>query len=220
VLNWIVTTSGAVPLINTSDTSQIATTSTIIPELYTDGYESPAALIDKANAYDGYQWFLTDDPVPSLVYRATPTKPEWVVRAADEVDLSGADNLSEIYNRVRVRWVSPAGVETSTTVTPTTDTTLPGRMGFYRTAEIEVRRPTTSTAATAIGNAFLNAYGKAPIRGRVKLRGTVEGINGGSYPVAALPIGDAMLLSRENNPDTGGRGRVGIISALSYNHND
>ena len=44
--------------------------------------------------------------------------------------------------------------------------------------------------------------------------------DGAKVPLALVPAGDAILLGAESDPDTGGRGRIGIISQIDYEHDN
>jgi len=210
-------------IINTSDTSLITTTSFSIPEYYTNGRKSVSDIIQDVNAYHAYQCFLTPDPLPRLAFRAVPTTPTYILNDADGYTFqdAGVNDASEVYNRVRLKYVNGDGTQGEVTSTPTTDTTYAGKRGFYRTLTVEVRSRLSSGAAQQISDTYLAAVQTPPMKGSVTLKGSITRFSDGArIPVGALQIGDVIVLGGDTDIATGVKGRRGIIAGVNYNHDD
>lgn len=208
---------------NTTDTSGVTTTSFNIPEFYTPNRMAITDTIEAVNAYHGYQAYTTPDPTPRLIYRAIPTTPTYVLNDSDgyEFQNASANDSSEIYNRVRLHYTNGDGTPAEVTVTPTTDNTFPGKRGFTRTKIIEVRSKLSSAAATQIAQTYLDSATSAPLKGTVTAKGYITRYTDGArIPVGCLQAGDVLLLGNESDPETGAKGRMGQIAAVTYNHDD
>lgn len=214
-------TAGA-PLVS-SDHSQIAATTFNIPHLEHKG--DIASGIAKANVYHARQFFLEtlNGGTVRPVYRDTPTTPRWVISRHDghHVQLSSSNDGSELYNQVAVQYVDAAGKEGEVIVTASPDTTLLGRAGRTRRATLQMKAPTTSAAATQIGNVFLSAHATTPMKGSVEARGWVRDYyTGAKVPAGVVRSNDVVFFPDEVNPDTGAVGRRGPIAAARYAHQD
>lgn len=194
--------AGITPQIST-DTSRIAALPTALSHFVSDGPISPYDLFESANAVDQYQWYL--DPstaMPVAVARAIPTGVHYTAPPGTYKMGNGSGYAqADIYNKVRIRWREANGTEHLDTVTGSSD--ILTRAGKTRTATIEVTRPTTSTEATAVANAFLAAYANPSLRGGSVIlhQGFVVGRDSGvEVPAARLFVGDRLELPGERAP--------------------
>ena len=210
-------------IIAATDVSGITTTAFNISEYGTPGRRTVAEIIEDVNAYHGYQAYLTTDPLPRLIFRAVPTIPTYVVNDSDgyEFQNASANDASEIYNRIRLKYTQGDGTPSEVVSTPSTDTTFVGKRGFNRTLTIEVRSKLSTASAQQIADVYRDLYVNAPLKGSVSVKGTITRYSDGArVPVGVVQAGDVLLIGNESDPQTGARGRQGEIAQVSYTHDD
>jgi hypothetical protein len=96
--------------------------------------------------------------------------------------------------------------------------TLIDRRGFKRTAQLS-SDSSSSTAAAALADTFLDLHSIPPFKGTLNLTGYARKYGTDEYiPVGQLPDGDGLLIMDEPNLTTGAVGRMGIIERVSYSH--
>lgn len=96
--------------------------------------------------------------------------------------------------------------------------TLIDRRGFRRRIALQ-SDVSTSTAAAAHADAFLDTAQYPPFKGSLSLTGYARKYGTDeSVPVGQIPDGEALLVYDDANPATGSVGRVGIIERVSYSH--
>lgn len=210
---------GVTPNIST-DTSGITSTSFVIPHFPADrGRLAVGDLIQRANAYHAYQFFLSRDSTPRATYRAIPTTPTWILNDKDAYKISngGANDASEVTGEVIVQYTDASGIPAEVTVT--NSNTIIGKRGDVNTKILAPSTPMTSAAATQLGTIYLNTHVLQPFKATAVLTGSITNYTTGAQtPLALLPAGDAILLGSETDPDTGARGRIGIITQVDYEH--
>lgn len=120
------TLDSAAPLVS-SDQSGITATSFVLPEFHTGcpGRMYPNEIVEAVNAYHGYQFLLSADPVPKPVFRAVPTTPVYVLGEADSYTFEnpGTYDGSEVYSRVIARYDDATGQPAEVTVDNSTSRT-------------------------------------------------------------------------------------------------
>lgn len=210
---------GVTPNIST-DTTGITTTSFAIPHFPADrGRLAVGDLIQRANAYHAYQFFLSRDSTPRATFRAIPTAPTWILNDKDAYKISngGANDASEVTGEVIVQYTDASGIPAEVTVT--NSNTIIGKRGDVNTKILAPSTPMTSAAATQLGTIYLNTHVLQPFKATAVLTGSITNYTTGAQtPLALLPAGDAILLGSETDPDTGARGRIGIITQVDYEH--
>jgi hypothetical protein len=214
ILTDLITNGGS--LLST-DTALIATTTNVFPEFYTDGYESLHDIIERANQLDQYDWVVTNEPTPRLKYSAPQTSARWRIDVADDAGASPSDTISDVYNRIRIRYVNTTGAQVTTTFTPTSDSTILAKLGQTRTLEMELKRISNSTAVALIGAAALATYSVAPGKDSITVRENIQGASGGRYPVGMIDVGDLVILNRRSG-ETGAMGRTQKVTSMEYDH--
>lgn len=210
-------TSGSTPLLST-DQSQIASTSFVIPEFWPDGYRTPRELIEAINAFHDYLWGV--DAQRRLYFRARPTDPSFEVGSysGGSFDDSSLGDLSAIYNKVIVQYTGPDGVPASEVRTNVN--TLLTAQGFTRSMRLPVSATLTPAAAQQIGDVWLTRHANAPMSGSITVApGDIRDMTG-------QPVHPSVLLTRTGerirvaglvDPVTGIVGRVGTIVNVTYN---
>jgi len=181
------------PLIST-DQSGIATTAFAIPEFYTD-WMQPFSIIDKANAYHGWQCLVSSDPVARVSYRAIPTTPTYAVGVVDEYEFDNPSTYdgSEVYSQVIGKYTDAAGVASSVVgVNPTN--------GPYIASTGVFTNPTAAADTTgwsAVGAGAITrdtvTYDTGPAS--FYISGTLAGDGAKSSAITGLSVGRAYRLS-------------------------
>lgn len=223
VISEALAAGGDSDIINTSDTSLITTTSYSIPEYYTPGRRTVTEIISDVNAYHAYQVFMTSETQPRLTYRAVPTQPTYIVTDGDGYTFqdAGVNDGTEIYNKVYLRYQNGDGSTGEVSSTPTSDTTYPGRRGFTRALTIETRSRLSSGAAQQISDTYLALASYAPMKGSITIKGSIARYTDGArIPVGLIQVGDVLVVANERDQSTGTPGRRGIITAVTYNHDE
>jgi len=98
--------------------------------------------------------------------------------------------------------------------------TLWDRQGIVRTKVLQTSARMTATAAAQIGDAFLTAHQRTPLKGTLTVQGSSLRTFLGDVPVPAAIVGaryvqDPVLIV-DTDPDLSDVTRVGIVAATSY----
>lgn len=213
--------SGLLPLLETTDTSQIETTSFSIPELWPSGYQTPRQVLNAVNAYEDN--LLGVDHLRRLFFGEKPSIAsvevgEWSGSEFSDATTGSAEGL---FNKVIVQATGPSGE--TIFEERTLASSLLTRHGFTRTAVLNVGAAITTTAAQQLGDIWLAEKAAPPLKGSV----TVTGQGGARRAVGGAPVaphellldyGELLRLSNVVNPTTGAWGREGRIVSVSYAH--
>lgn len=101
--------------------------------------------------------------------------------------------------------------------------TLWDRQGIIRTKVLQTSARMTDVAAAQIGDAFLAAHQRTPLKGTLTVSGASLKTWPGDAPIPAAIVGaryvqDAVLIT-DTDPDTSDTTRVGNIAAVTYDAN-
>lgn len=206
------------PLLDTS-TAGIVTTSFSIPDLAPAGYQTPRALMNAANAYEGNLLGVGADR--RIFYRERDTAASMEVSAGRGVTFTDASTNSGegLYNRVIVQGTGPDGAPIAEVRTATSG--LLARQGFTRTAVLSVSAPMTTASAQALGDVWLAEKSSPPFKGSMQVDqyGGVRDVSGAHLHPAdlMLRVGQRIRFGQVD-PATGNWGREGTIKSASYSH--
>jgi hypothetical protein len=194
------------PLI-TFDADSVQATTFPIPHLVFADPTAVSKVIDAANAYHNWDWFVWEDR--KLFYQPAGTGTEWHARQADgaQLQLEG-DNASELYDRVFVSYDDVAtgrhkiagwpgsgfDVEAASLIDTNLDNPVVANLKSPRAMRIDLSFPTTDDGAVELGTAALDEARLAARSGTITLTGTVKDAGGVAQPVSAVRAGDTVRM--------------------------
>jgi hypothetical protein len=194
------------PLI-TFDADSVQATTFPIPHLVFADPTAVSKVIDAANAYHNWDWFVWENR--KLFYQPAGTGTEWHARQADgaQLQLEG-DNASELYDRVFVSYDDVAtgrhkiagwpgsgfDVEAASLIDTNLDNPVVANLKSPRAMRIDLSFPTTDDGAVELGTAALDEARLAARSGTITLTGTVKDAGGVVQPVSAVRAGDTVRM--------------------------
>lgn len=212
---------GMLPLLSQS-TALIQSTTFNIPELQSiDAGMTARGYITAANAF--HNWLAQVDVSRRLVFRPRPTTPLYEVNTIGGAKFTDAalNSGEDVYNFVGVQYQWPDGsaqLQWRSSTSP-----LLTAQGRTRTYLLNTSAVLTDAAAAQLGDAWLTSRTKTPLKGNLEVSqsGGLQTVGDGQpvHPSQLLrSCGEVVRLNDRVNPDTGGWGRHGTISTVSYSH--
>jgi hypothetical protein len=209
--------AGFLPLLST-DESRISTSSFSIPHLTTEGgYQTPRQVLQAVNAY--HDWLVGVDAERRLFLMARPTTVAAVIGEWSGAAFTDAgDSGEELYNRVIVQGTGTDGQPLTAERTATSP--VLSAASVTRSRVLSVNASLTTASAEAIGDAWLATRNARPTRGSITITGPTAARTAEGAPIPPAQflrlVGQRVMLAHRWDPDTGGLGREGVITSVTW----
>lgn len=201
------------------DLSLIEESSFSLPEYAPRAGRTYREHITAANAYEDWQARVEVDR--RLRYRPRPSSALLVSSAASgfTFDDASANSADETYNAARIEADKPDGTPLRF-VRSGAGGTLVDLREFTRSKTLPVRSTLTQAAGERIADMWLEGVQAAPLKGKAQVVGdrAISGFSGQRVPPHSLLLhtGELLRMDHLTNPVTGGLGRNGRITQVTY----
>lgn len=187
-----------------------------------DGSETPRRIWERLDDY--VKQTKKVDASFRPIFKNRITVPQLVVSDPDVFRDTSTGSGKELFNEVTVIGEQANGIPLRLTrlASQLTDyvPSLLDRASLIRSYELKVEHPTTLTEMQALADSFLRTHRATPFTGEVIASyGTVRWLKGGhalSPSELLLHTDEPILLSELIDPDTGSKGRIGIIDSVDW----
>jgi hypothetical protein len=194
----------------TGPSGTITPTDYPVPHMVFADPTTPAAMVDRWNAFHGWDWFVWEDS--TFYFRPRGGGRTWRIATADGLDLSlEGETTDRVYTGVVVTYGDYAGVQRSVgppgTGADQTDallvTTDPDNAavvhGLTRIGVLQLSQPSDPVSAAAIGGLWLRLQAEATRRGQATVTGWATDDTGALRPVSEIRAGDTLIVT--DRPD-------------------
>lgn len=209
------------PLLS-ADLTGIQTTSFVLPEMVTQGRQTPRQVIQAVDAYQS--WLPAVDATGRFTYKPRPTSAAFEVGEWSGSQLTDATSNAgdPLVNQVVVQYTGPDGNQAEEIRTDTSTGNLVTRQGFIRSRVITVRSAITPASAQTIGDVWLAQHQRPAFKGSLTITAP-----GGARTMAGVPLHPSLMLLQpgaiarlmhQTDPQSGAMSRDVAIVSATYNH--